>query len=195
MLTSMATLDDATLVQMALAGHNEYFGELMRRHMNYVRVRVVSIVRNSPDVDDVVQEVFFKAWRALSTFRAEATMRTWLTRIATNEALMLCRRERRLLRLHETSVKVETMAWRGEPADKTVMRGEVVREVRGAIVKLPVKYRNVVVLSDLEELTAPVAAKRLKSSVPAVKTRLFRARLRLAKVLRASRAQAMLNAA
>src|ERR1051326_3191980 len=95
MNSRMSTLDDAALVQMALAGQGECFGELMHRHKSVVRARVVSIVRHSPNVDDVVQEVFFKAWRALPKFRADATFRTWLTSIATNEALMLYRRERR----------------------------------------------------------------------------------------------------
>ena len=78
MISKTAKLDDTALVQMALAGHGECFGELLLRHENVVRARVVSVVRNSPDVDDVVQEVFFKAWRALPTFRADATVRTWL---------------------------------------------------------------------------------------------------------------------
>ena len=56
MPTPMAQLDDRALVQMALAGQSECFGEIVHRHMKVVRARVVSIVRNSADVDDVVQE-------------------------------------------------------------------------------------------------------------------------------------------
>ena len=121
MPTAMTKLDDWALVQMTLAGQSECFGEIVHRHMKTVRARVVSIVRNSPDVDDVVQEVFFKAWRALSTFRADAGVRTWLLSIATNGALMLWRRERRQ-QSYETSEPCDAMASRGEPADKTVMR-------------------------------------------------------------------------
>jgi len=193
-MPTIAELDDFALVRMALAGDGAGFGELMQRHTKMVRARVVSIIRKSPDVDDVVQEVFFKAWRALPTFRADASVRTWLTSIATNEALMLWRKERRL-RLHESSEACDTVAWRGEPADKTVMRREVVRAIRGAIVKLPVKYREAVILCDLEEMTARVAAKRLKSSLPALKTRHFRGRLKLAAVLGDSRAKALNRAA
>jgi len=194
MPNAMANLDETALVQMALAGQSECFGEIMHRHKKMVRARVTSIVRNSPDVDDVVQEVFFKAWRALSTYRADASLRTWLTRIATNEALMLWRRERRQ-RLYETSEEFSPVAWHGEPADQTVMRGEAARAIRGAVVSLPVKYREVVMLRDIEELSEAATAERLKSSLPAVKTRLHRGRLRLATALRRSRAQALLHVA
>ena len=194
MPTAMTKLDDRALVQMTLAGQSECFGEIVQRHMKTVRARVVSIVRNSPDGDDVVQEVFFKAWRALPTFRADASVRTWLLSIATNESLGLWRRERRQ-RSYETSEACDTMASRGEPADKTAMRGEAARVIRGAIVRLPEKYREIVMLRDIEEISEAAAARRLKSTVPTVKTRLFRGRLKLASSLRRSGAQALLDAA
>lgn len=194
MPTAMAQLDDTALVQMTLAGQSECFGEIMHRHMKMVRARVLSIVRNPSDVDDVVQEVFFKAWRALPTFRAEASVRTWLGSIAANEAVMLWRRERRQ-RLYETSEECHTLAWRGEPADKAVMRSEAARTIRGAIVKLPVKYRDVVFLRDIEEVSEAATAKRLKSSLPAVRARLHRGRLRLAAALRRAPGQGLLHAA
>src|SRR5260370_14648108 len=136
MPTAMAKLEDTALVQMVLAGQSEYFGELMHRYMKVVRARVMSIVRNSSDADDVVQEAFFKAWRALPTFRSDASVRTWLVSIATNEALQLCRRERRH-RLFETLEEFGAVPWLGEPADQTIMKGEEIREIRRAIVKLP----------------------------------------------------------
>jgi len=194
MPTAMTKLDDRALVQMTLAGQSECFGEIMHRHMKTVRARVVSIVGNSSDVDDAVQEVFFKAWRALPTFRAEASVRTWLLSIATNEALTLWRRERRH-RSYATPEECDTVAWRGEPADKTAMRGEAARVIRGAIVKLPVKYREIVMLRDIEEISEAAAAKRLKSTVPTVKSRLFRGRLKLAAALRRSPGQGLLHAA
>jgi len=194
MPTSIAALDDTALVQMVVAGHGEYFDELMRRYKKMIRAQVVSILRNSSDVEDVVQDVFFKAWRALPTFRADASLRTWLTTIAHNEALMLWRRHRRQ-RLEQPSREFDTVAWHGEPADKALIRSEAAQAVRGALVRLPVKYREVLVLRDIEELSAPVTAERLKSSLPAVKTRQYRGRLRLAAALRGSRVQGLVRAA
>jgi len=194
MPTTMTKLDDTPLVQMALAGQSECFGELMHRHTKMVRARVMSIVPNSSDVDDVVQEVFFKAWRALPKFRGDSTLRTWLNSIATHEALMLWRRERRQ-RLYEAPEECDTVEWRGDSADKMVIRDEAARAIRGAIVKLPVKYREVVMLRDIEEVSAAATARRLKSTLPAVKTRLHRGRLKLAAALRRSRARALTHAA
>jgi RNA polymerase sigma-70 factor, ECF subfamily len=191
---SMAQLDDTALVQLALAGQSEYFDEIMHRHMKVVRARVVSIVRNTADVDDVVQEVFFKAWRALPTFRGDASVRSWLASIATNEALTLWRREQRR-RPYETPEECHTLAWRGEPADKAVMRREAARTIRGAIVKLPLKYRDVVMLRDIEEVSEAAAATQLEASVRAVRTRLHRGRLRLAAALRRSPGRRLLHAA
>ena len=190
----MSTLDDAALVQMALAGQGEYFGELVHRYKNVVRARVVSIIRNSPDVDDVVQEAFFKAWRALPTFRADAAFRTWLTSIAINEALALCRREGRR-RLYETPGEFDIVASRAEPADKAAIRNEAAAAIHGAIVKLPAMYREVIMLRDIKELSTSMTAKRLKSTVPAVKTRMFRGRLKLATALREWRSHAVPHAA
>ena len=194
MNSRVSTLDDAALVRMALAGQGEGFGELMHRHKTMVRARAVSIVRKSADVDDVVQEVFFRAWRALPRFRSDASFRTWLARIATNEALMLYRREQRL-RLYETSSEVDAVACGAEPADKAAIRGEAVRALHRAIVKLPAIYREAIVLRDIEELSAPTIAKRLKSTLPAVKTRVFRGRVKLATALGGWRKQTLVRAA
>jgi len=140
MPTAMAEFDDVALVQMTLAGHSECFAELVHRHTNVVRRRVVSIVRNSSEAEDVVQEVFLKAWRALPTFRADASVRTWLISIATNEALMCYRRERR--RRNCEPLSEFDLVCRTEPADKAVIRGEESRAIRGAILKLPPILRN-----------------------------------------------------
>jgi len=189
MPTGMSKFDDTALVQMTLAGAGKCFEELMHRHTNMVRRRVLSILRNSSDADDVVQEVFFKAWRGLSNFRADASLRTWLTSIATNEALAFYRRERR--RTWESLGEFDTLVCHGEPADQAIIRGEERRAIRGAVLKLPLKLREVVTLRDLEELSPNATAERLKSTLPAVKSRLFRGRLKLAVALRGSRAQSL----
>ena len=184
MPTAIAKLDDMALVQMVLAGRDECFAELVHRHTNMVKRRVVSIVRNSSDVDDVVQEVFFKAWRALPKFRADATLRTWLISIATNEALITYRREHR--RNWESLDEFNTVACHGEPADKALIRGEETRAVRQAILELPPKYREVLILRDIEGLDSTATAERLQWTLATVKTRLFRSRAKLATALRRS---------
>src|SRR6266446_4456902 len=94
-MAPFAALQDSTLIEKTLAGQSECFAVLMNRHMTAVRGRVKSMVRNKSDEDDLVQETFLKAWRHLSSFRSDASFRTWITRVATNEVLQLYRRNRR----------------------------------------------------------------------------------------------------
>ena len=94
-MAPFAALQDSILIERTLAGQNECFAVLMNRHMTAVRGRVKSMVRNKSDEDDLVQETFLKAWRHLSSFRSDASFRTWITRVATNEVLQQYRRDRR----------------------------------------------------------------------------------------------------
>src|SRR4029453_10765986 len=93
-MAPMASLQDCTLIDRALAGEVECFSALMDRHTAAVRRRVRSMVRNTSDQDDVVQETFIKAWRHLSSFRSDSSFRTWIISVATNEALQQYRRQR-----------------------------------------------------------------------------------------------------
>ena len=107
---------------------------------------------------------------------------------------MLYRRERRQPP-YDMASDVDTLDSRAEPADVAVMRGEEARAIHEAIVNLPVKYREVVVLRDIEELSARSTANRLKSTLPGVKIRLFRARQKLKAALRSLRPQTLIDAA
>lgn len=92
---TLTTLEDSTLIKLTLAGQSECFTVLMDRHLSVIRRRVAYLLRNSSDADDVLQDVLLKVWCHLSTFRAESSFRTWMTRIAINEARMLQRTEQR----------------------------------------------------------------------------------------------------
>jgi RNA polymerase sigma-70 factor, ECF subfamily len=94
MTPPLATFDDNALISMTLAGQPECFAVLMDRHLFAVKRQVFSMLRNTIDADDLVQEVLLKVWRSLSTFRSEASFRTWMTRVAINEVLQWYRRER-----------------------------------------------------------------------------------------------------
>jgi len=188
MISALASLEDSALIERALEGHAECFEELTSRHQGAVKRRILCIIRNPSDADDLLQEALFKAWRGLSTFR------TWLTRIATNEAIMLCRREGQT-RLCQPLVDFDALASPHESADQCLVRAEEARVLHSAVVGLPLKYRQVVILRDLEQLSVQETAQRLNSTVPAVKTRLFRGRHLLVRALRRSGAEEFLGAA
>jgi RNA polymerase sigma-70 factor (ECF subfamily) len=190
MSTSLATFEDSTLIKLTLAGQAECFTVLIDRHWVAVRKRIYSMVRNATDADDVLQEVLLKVWRHLSTFRSESSFRTWMISVATNEAMQLYRRERSRA-VCQPLRDLDAFASPVESQHQTLARVEIARAVRSAIVGLPAKYREVLILCDLDQLTAREAAQWLQSSVPAVKTRLFRARLMLLAELQRSRTRGL----
>jgi RNA polymerase sigma-70 factor (ECF subfamily) len=175
MTPPLATFDDKTLINMTLAGQPECFTVLMDRHLFAVRRHVVSMLRNSVDADDLVQEVLLKVWCNLSTFRSEASFRTWMTRVAINEVLQLYRRERHHSRCQSPN-DLDAYASFCETPYHYLARTETTQTVRKAVAKLPEKYRRVLVLREFEQLSMRETAQSLQASVPAVKSRLFRAR-------------------
>ena len=92
MVPPLTSFEDDALIKLTLAGQTECFTVLTNRHLPAVRRRIGSMVPNTTDVDDLLQEALLKVWRHLSTFRSESTFRTWMTRVAINEALNFYRR-------------------------------------------------------------------------------------------------------
>jgi RNA polymerase sigma-70 factor (ECF subfamily) len=187
MTPPLAAVEDSALIEMALAGQSECFTLLMDRHLAAVKGLVRSMVRSAADADDVIQEVLLKVWLHLSTFRRESSFRTWLTRVAINEALQAHRREQCGPPRTQELRDLDTFASPVESPYRSLARTEVIHAVRNAIMKLPAKYRQVLILRDLDQLNTMETAQWLKASVPAVKTRLQRARLMLLAGLQRSR--------
>jgi RNA polymerase sigma-70 factor (ECF subfamily) len=178
MKSRIATLEDSVLIDLVLAGQAECFAVLKDRHEAAVRKRIRSMLWNTTDEDDLVQEVFLKAWRHLATFRAEASFRTWITRVATNEVAQLHRRNCSSP-LCPAYTDLDTFASHCESPYQSLERVEATQTVRNAIAQLPARYRQILILRDLKELSARETARWLKASIPLVKSRLFRARLML----------------
>ena len=182
-MTDLETMsEDNTLIKMALAGETECYSVLMGRHSTAVTTCIKSIVGNIPDVDDIVQDTFMKAWSHLSSFRFEASFRTWITRVAMNEALTLYRLQKSRPRCVAVA-NLEIFSSRGDSPEQILARSERRLRVRTAVERLPRKYRDILILCDLDDLGTQETARRLKSSIPLVKTRLFRARHMLSRVL------------
>ena len=193
MSPSLAAFEDSALIKLAQAGQTECFRVLIDRHLVAVKRRIGAMVRNTTDVDDLFQEVLFKVWRHLSTFRSESSFRTWMTRVAINEALQFYRRER----CRPTCQPIgglDAFVSQSESPHQSFARVQATQAVRNAVVILPDKYRQVLILRDLEQLSARETAQRLQSSIPAVKTRLFRARLMLLAAIERSRIRGLASA-
>jgi len=190
MVPILATFDDSALLKLTLAGQTECFTVLTNRHLPAVRKRIAWMVGNAADADDLLQEVLLKVWLHLSTFRSESSFRTWMTHIAINEALQSYRRKQSRP-LCQAVGDLDAFASPTESPLQALTRAETTLIVRKAVVALPAKYRQVLILREFEQLSTREIARLLQSSIPAVKTRHFRARLKLLTALQRLRTRGL----
>lgn len=171
---------DAALIARAQQGDTTAFRQLFRRHQGTVSRIVYRMIGPSPDVEDVVQDVFLNVYRSLPSFRGDAKFSTWLYRLATNVTRMHLRRGRSRPRFSDVEVP-ETR--RDGPPPETplvqVERAERVRALYRLLDTLSEKKREVLVLHDLEGVPAKEIAAALDIPVLTVRTRLFYARKEL----------------
>jgi RNA polymerase sigma-70 factor (ECF subfamily) len=183
---SLAAADESILVAQSRAGDGLAFGELVRRYEGKIFRLAQHVTQNREDAEDVLQETFLKAYEHLDQFQGAAKFYTWIVRIAVNQALMKLRRRRsdRSVSLDEAidtgedTIVREVAAWDENPEQK-FSRVEFSQILEEAIGGLDPGYRSVFVLRDIDELSTEEAADALGLSIPAVKSRLLRARLQL----------------
>ena len=181
---------EAEMIAAIVAGDTQLYHELIRPYERRVYIMALSYMKNEADAEDVAQETFIKAFRKLSTFRAEAKFSTWLISITLNEARSRLRRQATVQMESLDEPRDEGGAvspallrdWREIPSE-TVEREEVRTLLQHAIAGLPEIYRQVFLLRDVEELNVNETAQALNISVPSVKVRLHRARMKLQKEL------------
>ncbi len=178
--------DELSLVQSAKAGDLEAFSELVNRYDRNVFRIAQHITHNEEDAQDVVQDAFLKAYQNLAQFQGNSKFYTWLVRIAVNEALMKLRKRRNEktvsldedVETEEGSIPREVADWSPNP-EQIYGQSELGDILRKTIQGLPPGFRTVFVLRDVEGLSTEETAEMLGLSVPAVKSRLLRARLQL----------------
>ena len=178
--------EEAALVSKARAGDGTAFTQLVVRHEHNIFRLARHITQSPEDAEDVLQETFLNAYQHLRDFQGNSKFYTWLVRIAVNQALMKLRKRKtdRSVSLDETfdtgedAVTREIAVWAGDP--EQLCSQEELREILGSAIEgLPPIFRAVFALRDIEELSTEETAAMLNLSVPAVKSRLLRARLRL----------------
>jgi RNA polymerase sigma-70 factor (ECF subfamily) len=188
--------DDVELVGRVARGDHGAFEALMRRH-NARLFRVArAILRNDGEAEDALQDAYLDAYRHIGDFRGAAQVATWLTRIVINQALMRLRRrkrdrvvvpfgERRMAGRDDAPTQGEAAV-----ADETIesppgalLRGEIRRLLERRIDNLPVAFRTVFVMRDVEEMSVQETADCLSIPAATVRTRLFRARALLREAL------------
>ena len=178
--------EEMALVLAAKAGDVSAFEDQVRRYDRNVFRIAQHITQNREDAEDVVQDAFLKAYENLGQFQGQSKFYTWLVRIAVNEALMKLRRRRpeRMVSLDEEvkteddSLPREVADWSPNP-EQQYTQGELRDILTRTIQGLPPGFRTVFVLRDVEGLSTEETAEALDLSIPAVKSRLLRARLQL----------------
>lgn len=174
-------LSDAELLARAAAGDRDAFGWLVERHQASVYRFARTVVTRPADAEDVLQQTFLSAWRAASGFRGEASIRTWLFTIARNTALGLRAREARQplaeLPLEDLGIAA---GWGSTDPESAAVAAERRAALSAAFHALDPAEREVLALRDLEGVSGDETATLLGLSVPAMKSRLHRARLALA---------------
>ncbi len=178
--------DEAALVAQAQRGGVDAFTELVNRYESNIFRLARHITQNPEDAEDVLQETFLKAYEHLEDFQGNSKFYTWLVRIAVNQSLMKLRKRKSDASVSlddpfdtgEESLTREIAVWDPNP-ELTYSREEIRAILEKAVESLPPTFRAVFALRDIEELSTEETAAALNLSVPAVKSRLLRARLRL----------------
>lgn len=180
--------EDLLLVERVLGGDRRAFEPLVRKHERRVFRTTLAVLGNPEDAEEAMQDTFVKAFRHLGQFRRESRFTTWLTRIAVNEALQKRRSQKRYVALAEPENVEEAIVpqtfepWKTNP-EHLFGKQEMHRMVETAIQSLPDIYREAFILRDVEEMTAEEASEAMGISVPALKSRLLRARLAVREAL------------
>jgi RNA polymerase sigma-70 factor, ECF subfamily len=182
--------DEAQMIAKILGGESQLFHELIRPYEHRVYAMALSFLHNEADAEDAAQEAFLKAFRNLSSFRGEAKFGTWLVSITLNEARSRIRRR--------DAIKTESLDeppddqghtspallrdWKEIPSE-ALERKEIRLLLQKAVTALPLIYREVFQLRDVEQLSVNEAAAALGISIGSVRVRLHRARMMLQKKL------------
>jgi RNA polymerase sigma-70 factor (ECF subfamily) len=178
---------EAQLIQRVCRGEHEAFYDLVRPYERAIYFAAMGVLNNPDDAEEVAQEAVLKAFNGLARFRSEAKFSTWLIQITINEARMKLRKEHRHLYEpldeqrddEEGDYRPRDFAdWREIPSEE-LQRKELREALQRAMAALAPKYREVLVLRDVQHLSIAEAAKALGITEGSVKTRLLRARLQM----------------
>jgi RNA polymerase sigma-70 factor, ECF subfamily len=186
--------DDVELAQRVSRKDTAAFETLMRRHNGRLFRVARAILRDAAEAEDALQEAYLEAYRHIGDFRGGAQLSTWLTRIVINQSLMRLRQQKRsrvvafdsrdaLDRGEAASPEASVVDDRSEPPSSTALRAEIRRILERRIDELPVAFRAVFVMREVEEMSVQETAQCLSIPEATVRTRLFRARALLREAL------------
>ncbi len=180
---SLQKSQEQNLVESAANGDFDAFEDLVDQYEGRIYRHLSKMVKDPSLAEDLLQETFLNAYRGLKNFTGASSFSTWLFRIATNNALMYLRKKRPESVEYDDGVKVgadfphlgSSEAYVKTP-QSLLLSQEGKKQIEEAIEELPVLYRSTIVLKDVEGFSLAEVADIMECSVPAVKSRLHRAR-------------------
>lgn len=182
---------DVELVDLARGGDYSAYEELIRRYQRRVYALVYNMTSHKEDAEDLVQEVFVKAYRSLDGFKGDASFYTWIYRIAVNRTINFLKKRKR--KAGDVSLDDMDQAVERDPAFvelrarespvRDVTLTELQKKLNAALQTLSEKHRTVVVLHDIQGMPHEDIARIMKCSVGTVRSRLFYARQHLQREL------------
>ncbi|MEX0646253.1 MAG: sigma-70 family RNA polymerase sigma factor [Balneolaceae bacterium] len=192
---SESSLEDDRLVASAVKGNQEAFRKLMEKYQKPLYFHVIRMVKDPEQVEDLIQEAFVKAFDNLQSYNTNYAFSTWLYRITTNHTIDYLRKKKlKTLSIHEpVKTKDGDMNVQLEDheaaTDRNIIRKQRQAIIRKAINDLPEKYRQVIEMRHLEELSYQEISDELDLPLGTVKAHIFRAREMLYKTLKDKRNQ------
>ena len=185
--------DESQLLQQLSQGEPSAFEFIVREYGSYLLNVARQYVTNADDAHDVVQETYLNALNSVDKFRGEASLKSWLHRITINNALMRVRKDTRMQQLMEDAnvedatndaidvngKRIENIKSISATADEVHINAELHVAIKKQIMSLPMAYRNILLLRDVEGYSTVETAELLDISQASVKTGLHRARNKL----------------
>jgi RNA polymerase sigma-70 factor (ECF subfamily) len=176
---------DQELIALSAGGDRRAFERLVERHAAAVLRLAIVLTDDRASAEDAMQQTFLSAYRSAASFRADASVRTWLLRIVRNTAYRLAAKRGREDLMEEPLMTLGIHAgWGSDNPEALAMAAERRDSLRRALDDLPAADREVLILRDIEGLRGSEAAEVMGIGEPALKSRLHRARLKLAVALR-----------
>ncbi|MFO0701837.1 MAG: sigma-70 family RNA polymerase sigma factor [Nitrospira sp.] len=179
--------DDAQLVARSLKQDHEAFGQLIDRHASTIINLAYRMVGNRAEAEDLAQEAFLTAFKALSTFRADAKFSTWLYRIAANKCKDWLRAKRPGMGQHDVDIDeiLDMHVADEQTPERLLSQQQVAQELEQAIQRLPPLYREAFVLKHVEGLSYEEMEEILGVNSDTFKMRVYKGRVQLSRDLSA----------
>ena len=183
LMDPVADISDEDLVRQFHDGNEDAFRLLVERNQDKVRSIILYTLNRNDVVDDIAQDVFIKVYKGLDNFRFDSKFYTWLYRITVNKCRdeLRKRRWKRFIPLNHSSGNEEPKNVTGLTTEQN--HNDFKDAVHAALQKLPAKYREIIVLKDIEDYSYEEIAEILECRMGTVKSRLSRARVELRKIL------------